>query len=203
MALSLFRTYEYKDGRKAKQPSSRPAMIRAWYKAQYSLGLVCTVLLLITLVGCGSGASGPTTEYDDPMIHATLPGDDWHSADITQNGALTTDEWENEDRSMIFRVSVNPDEILSTMVLQSWAVEEYISVMDYPESFTADRDNFRGYRAMRLEAVYPGKDAYHLEEYVFVVGVRHYFVGAGSTNANWDKGGREAVERIINSVQIK
>jgi hypothetical protein len=166
-------------------------------------GFMCPVLLLLALAGCGSGTSGPTTEYDDPLIHATLPGDDWHSAGITQIGSLTTDQWENEDRSLIFRVSSDPDEILSTMVLQSWAVEEYISLMDYPESFTADSYNFRGYRGMRLEAVYPGKDAYHFEEYAFVVGVRHYFVGAGSTNANWNRGGRDAVERIISSVQIK
>jgi hypothetical protein len=169
--------------------------------------LILTLCLLviccaIALAGCGSGISGPSTQYTWMGISATLPGKDWHDLSKSQQGSLTVDTWEKADHSMIFRVSTNPDESLDTPRVQSSAVDEYMSLMAYPDTSIVDSVAYRGRRAVRLEPVSLDKDAYHMVEYVFVRAFRHYFVGAGARNGNWDSGGKDAVDAILDNAEL-
>jgi hypothetical protein len=160
------------------------------------------ICFVIALAGCGSGISGPTTQYTWMGIGATLPGKDWHELSKGTQGSLTVDTWEKADHSMMFRVSTNPDETLDTSRVQSSAVDEYMSLMAYPDTSLVDSVAYRGRRAVRLESVSLDKDTYHMVEYVFVRAFRHYFVGAGAKNANWDSGGKDTVDAILDNTEL-
>jgi len=59
-------------------------------------------------------------------------------------------------------------------------------------------------KAIRLEASYPESetDAYHMIEYVFISGFKHFYVGAGAKANNWRTGGHDKVDAILQSVEI-
>ena len=158
-------------------------------------------LIILTLVGCG-GPSGPTTTVDDNGIRASLPGSGWYSLGNTQDGSLVMETWVNPDESMMFRVASDQEEVLSSLNIQSSAVNRYIDFVGYPPTTSADSAMLAGQRALRLEAIQPGDDGYHMVEYVVVFGFQHVFVGAGAKKSYWSNGGSQAVESILNSLEL-
>jgi len=159
------------------------------------------LLLLSMLWGCG-GSSGPTTIYDDEGIRANLPGTGWYSLGNSTEGSLVIETWVNPDETMMFRVASDPEEVLSSPVVQSSAVERYMSIVGYPPTTSTESGMLAGKRGIRLEAIQPGNDGYHIVEYAIVTGFQNVFVGAGARTSHWSKGGSEAVEDILRSVEL-
>jgi hypothetical protein len=161
-------------------------------------------MFLLVVTGCGSSISGPTTEVEWKGITATLPGESWKDTGETTVGPLTLNTWDNADKSLIFRVAFNPDEFIENARASYVEVNTYLALMNYPENTLTDRSTFNGYRAIRMETIYPDseKEAYHMVDYAFVSGFIPYYVGAGAKAGNWRKGGSETVEAILREAKI-
>jgi hypothetical protein len=159
-------------------------------------------LLVLCLAGCGTGVDGPSTQVEILNIAANLPGTDWHKESEEKLGTMDSERWENGDGTLFFRVSADMDDLLSVPSVDSARVDYYKGLVDYPSSTMRQRSYFVGRDAVRLEAVSPEDGEYHIIEYVFVAGLRQFYVGAGATNETWDKGGADSVDAILQNVKI-
>ena len=159
-------------------------------------------LILLALLGCG-GPTGPTTVVEDDGIRADLPGSGWYSLGNVSDGSLVMETWVNPDETMMFRVaSDREEELLSSPRIQGAVVERFMSFVGYPSATSTQPAMLAGQRGVRLEAIHPGDDNYHVVEYAVTVGFRHVFIGAGAKNSLWSSGGSQAVESILSSIEF-
>ncbi len=161
----------------------------------------CT-LFVLCLAGCGSDEGVPSTQVEVLHIQAMLPGTDWHKASTEKKGEFETERWENGDGTLFFRVADAPDDALSYPLIQASSVAQYMAVMDFPPSTLVEDSTMLGRSALRMEGVSPESDAYHTVDFVFIAGLRHFFVGAGAANSVWDAGGSDTVYAIIQSAKL-
>jgi hypothetical protein len=166
--------------------------------------LALCAFFLLCLAGCGSKMDeGPATQVEIMNIDVTLPGDDWHKASDGQVGLLDSERWENGEGTIYFRVATDPDEVLEYPAsIDGTLVDEYIDLMDFPSSRVIKSTTIMGLSAVRIESVLPDSAAYHTIDYVFLMGLQHYYVGAGATNSAWNRDGGDIVYAILDSLTI-
>jgi hypothetical protein len=167
-------------------------------------GTLLGLIGLLALQACGSGQSGPTTPVEWNGISANLPGEGWRYADEQVQGSLHTTMWESADKSLVFRISNNPDGFVESGRPSFDDADWYMGLMNYPSSSSSDSTTLFGRRAIRMEAIYPESDTddYRMVEYAFISGFQPYFVGAGAKASTWRKGGGDSVEAILHGVKI-
>jgi hypothetical protein len=167
-----------------------------------ALAALC-VLLVLSLAGCGSTLDeGPNTPVEIMYIRATLPGTDWHKAGEGKAGPLDTERWENGDGTLFFRVSTDPDEALDYPSVRGTQVDRYIALMGLPPSTLVAGAMFMGRNAVRIEGVSPDDEDFRTIDFVFIAGLRHFYVGAGATGSSWGSGNADTVFDILNSVKV-
>lgn len=165
------------------------------------LAALCAVLLMC-LVGCGSGqAEQPSTLVEAMNIQVALPGSDWHKVSSDKKDVLQTERWENGDNTLFYRVASDPDEAMSYPQIDTDLVEKYVNLFDFPPSTLVTTGMLNGRTAVRLEGV-SSDGAYRTLDYVFVGGLRHFYLGAGATSDVWAAGGDDIVYDIFESVKI-
>ncbi len=177
-----------------------------------SLVLGAVVVLALIVAGVtGLTASAPAppltiTGKDTPYsnneigVTATLPGAHWHRSNDDYASWLITDGWDNTENKMMFQVSMGQGAAGGD--LKSHALE-YAAVTGYLSGDAARNEKFHGYDSIRLEQRTANASLYHAVDYAILARGRYLYVGAACLKTDWDSGGKEAIEKILDSVQIK
>jgi hypothetical protein len=143
----------------------------------------------------------PTTRYSNSKfgISAWLPGTNWDPP-----GKLSIGNGEyvwRTDGSAHFSFSVHPLSFSPSEWVQTRLEDPMIKENS---AQTTDDVMYKGFHAIKLEAIvdYGTEPLWHEIFYSFCANNVTYVVEAGTTVEVWDKGGRELVTRVLNSVRI-
>lgn len=149
--------------------------------------------------------SAASTPYSSSRlgVSATLPGDDWVEVPFSMDNAVA-EMWKTTDNRLLFNVvrvtSFQPKTMLEARVF----VNSFANAAVAPP-YNIVEDDFHGYPALRLDGTMSQpklNDDYREVVYFFTVRTQLHFIAAGSKSTEWDDGGKEAVEQILESVSI-
>jgi hypothetical protein len=164
--------------------------------------LIVTVPLVMVLRN--DAQQGSDTTVSSQGISAVLPGSKWHRGVRADMGLAKGDTWEAADMRFEFYIlrdtQGKPEstilELANTFAGKTYGASGY--------KYTQYDQTWHGQPSMVIETRGDGDDThYHTIEHVLKVNGTAYIIGAGALNRIWDSGGKDAVTRILDSVQIK
>lgn len=148
----------------------------------------------------------PTTEYKDSEtgISVQLPGSNWRKPSqrddnpAFQGGSVTT-----TDVSRVFSQQRNTNLIPRNNSELREAVDDIRSSSSIQSSRNVSDENFHGYQAVRFEATIEAQQVvFKTVSYVFVANNSTYIIMAGAFERDWENGGKEDVQAMLNNVSI-
>jgi hypothetical protein len=134
-----------------------------------------------------------------------LPGKEWEDVKDTSNGQMVGDIVVTQDKTRLFTVSTTRAFMPSTSAELYTFVKSFGEAAFSPPQQLSER-SFHGYQAVRLEATMSKAGLpydYHLVQNFFVAKDQIYFVGVGVKVSDWEEGGQEFADAILDSVRIK
>lgn len=133
------------------------------------------------------------------IITAQLPGTDWQDTGSETYGPFAVEQMQSSDGVLFFDVGIVPD---SSALEQN--VQQYMDYMVYPAGTPIENVQIHGVSALRIETVACSTpECYHTIEYAFRAAGNQYMVSVSGTNAQWADRGRDEVQGILDSIQIK
>lgn len=159
---------------------------------------------------------GFNTHIEVMGVKADLPGEHWYKLDTSSWGAYSTETWTTQDKKIIFRVTKDTTEDGSynnyverlgnawgsVERLDTTAVVEYLDAFGYSGGIVSGAARLSDRKAVELE-IYPIEPGeYHLFESSVLMKSRLYYVGAGTLDTEWDRGGHDTADHILDTVKF-
>jgi hypothetical protein len=145
------------------------------------------------------------TNYSSSVLglKATLPGKGWTMTD-NSGSAFRGELWLNADKRLVFSPSIITNAYPTTNLQLGQYVNGFAQVAFSPPVDITQAD-FHSYPSYRVDAVFsragmPGD--YRFIGHFFIAHARFYFIFAGARVEDWETGGQDMVQAILDSAVI-
>ena len=168
---------------------------------------IITASLVVTLLSaaCSLQSTADSYKYDNPKlgVSATLPGSGWKTLSPTLPEQVDGEMAATDN--LLFLILRQPGKTIDSAFMKTLldnTAQGYGIAPPYQYTST----DFHGYQALQLEGSSSNNSAspdQHFSIVAFNARGNFYTVAAASQVAQWDKGGKEDVQSILNSVAVR
>lgn len=147
--------------------------------------------------------AGTSYSSSDLGFTATLPGKGWTMSVMPGNGSRG-ELWLTPDKRLLFSPNIVTNALpKSTLQLEAYVKGFAEAAFSPPIDITpVDFHNYPSYRVSALWSLPDLPGDYRFIGHFFIAHGRFYFIFAASRIEDWDKGGKEKVQAILDSVGI-
>jgi hypothetical protein len=168
--------------------------------------IVLALLSIGMLAGCSTDQTPGTYTYDNVNlgVSATLPGSAWSETNPTLPGGVQGSAAVAVDHTMF--LVMRKDVVVSSSSDLKVLVDKAATGYGLQEPYSYTSEIFHGYQAARVEASTSNSGAspdQRFTLYGLSAKSHFYVIAAGCDVSKWDAGGKEMLQAILDSVQIR